>query len=153
MGRARTMLRSVLSTLTTRYKCFTQPPCVRSIEAFARAIHRRRACAQASTPAAFVGPWPFTAVERGAVCRWKNKLRTLFAALGPYIVEGSGGPFLSRMVSASVGCCSGFLNSAAVGVDILSHQKKAVFWRELVELFPNVIDYLCNPNVDPVCYS
>ncbi len=85
----------------------------------------------------------------GAVCRWKSKLRTLFAALGPYIVEGSGGPFLSRMVSASVG----FLNSAAVGVDILSHQKKAEFWRELVELFPNMIDYLCNPNVDPVCYS
>ena len=38
----------------------------------------------------------------------------------------------------------------AVGVDVLSHQKKAAFWRELVELFPNLIDYFCNPNVDPV---
>ena len=38
----------------------------------------------------------------------------------------------------------------AVGVDVLSHQKKAAFWRELVELFPNLIDYLCNPNVQPV---
>ena len=36
------------------------------------------------------------------------------------------------------------------GVDVLSHQKKAAFWRELVELFPNIIDYLCNPNVNPV---
>ena len=27
----------------------------------------------------------------------------------------------------------------AVGVDVLSHQKKAAFWRELVELFPNLI--------------
>jgi hypothetical protein len=36
----------------------------------------------------------------------------------------------------------------AVGVDVLSHQKKAAFW--LVALFPNLIDYLCNPNVDPV---
>ena len=33
---------------------------------------------------------------------------------------------------------------------MLSHQKKAAFWRELVELFPNIIDYLCNPNVNPV---
>ncbi len=38
----------------------------------------------------------------------------------------------------------------AVGVDVLSHKKKATFWRELVELFPNLIDYLCNPNVNPV---
>jgi hypothetical protein len=36
------------------------------------------------------------------------------------------------------------------GVDVLSHKKKANFWRELVELFPNIVDYLCNPNVDPV---
>ena len=41
----------------------------------------------------------------------------------------------------------------AVGVDVLSHQKKATFWRELVELFPNLIDYLCNPNVNPVRYA
>ncbi len=41
----------------------------------------------------------------------------------------------------------------AVGVDILSHKKKAAFWRELVELFPNMIDYLCNPNVNPVRYA
>jgi hypothetical protein len=39
---------------------------------------------------------------------------------------------------------------AATGVDALSHKKKAVFWRELIGLFPNMIDYLCNPDVDPV---
>jgi hypothetical protein len=42
------------------------------------------------------------------------------------------------------------LTHAAAGVDVLSHKKKAAFWRELVELFPNIIDYLCNPNVNPV---
>ena len=25
-----------------------------------------------------------------------------------------------------------------------------MFWRQLVELFPNMIDYVCNPDVDPV---
>ena len=39
---------------------------------------------------------------------------------------------------------------AAVGIDVLSHKKKAAFWRELVALFPNMIDYLCNPRLDPV---
>ena len=43
-----------------------------------------------------------------------------------------------------------FHSEAAAGVDMLSHKKKAAFWRELVELFPNMIDYLCNPNIDPV---
>ena len=42
---------------------------------------------------------------------------------------------------------------AAVGVDVLSHQRKAAFWRELVEPFPKLIDYLCNPNVNPVRYA
>jgi hypothetical protein len=44
----------------------------------------------------------------------------------------------------------GFVQGCAAGVDILSHQKKAAFWRELVELFPNMIDYMCNPNIDAV---
>ena len=39
---------------------------------------------------------------------------------------------------------------AAVGIDVLSHKKTAAFWRELVALFPNMIDYLCNPRLDPV---
>ena len=30
------------------------------------------------------------------------------------------------------------------GVDILSHKKKAVFWRTLTNAFPTLIDYLCN---------
>ena len=29
------------------------------------------------------------------------------------------------------------------GISPLSHKKKARFWRALVEMFPNVIDYLC----------
>ena len=96
MGLARTMLQSVSSTLTTRYECSTRPPCVGSIEAFARAIRRRRASAQASTPAAFVGH--SGQLSANAVCRWKTKLKALLAALGPYIVEGSGGSPLSRIV-------------------------------------------------------
>jgi hypothetical protein len=40
------------------------------------------------------------------------------------------------------------LEAAEVGV--LSHKKKAAFWNGLVELFPNIIDYLCNPNVNSV---
>ena len=43
--------------------------------------------------------------------------------------------------------------NAAIGVDLLSHTKKAGFWRSLVGLFPNMIDYLCNPNVNPVRYA
>jgi hypothetical protein len=34
-------------------------------------------------------------------------------------------------------CCS--------GVDPLSHKKKANFWRDLAESFPQLIDFLCNP--------
>ena len=30
------------------------------------------------------------------------------------------------------------------GVDILSHKKKAVFWRTLTNAFPALVDYLCN---------
>jgi hypothetical protein len=45
---------------------------------------------------------------------------------------------------------AGFHLSLFAGVDVLSHAKKAAFWRDLVELFPNMIDYLCNPNIDPV---
>jgi hypothetical protein len=37
-------------------------------------------------------------------------------------------------------------------VDTLSHKKKAAFWRELIEMLPNMIDYICNPDVDPVCH-
>jgi hypothetical protein len=43
-----------------------------------------------------------------------------------------------------------FESEAAAGVDVLSHKKKAAFWNGLVELFPNIIDYLCNPNVNSV---
>jgi len=31
---------------------------------------------------------------------------------------------------------------------ILSQKKKAQFWLGLVELFPNMIDFLCNPTID-----
>ena len=44
----------------------------------------------------------------------------------------------------------GLRTEAVAGVDVLSHKKKAMFWRNLVKLFPNIIDYLCNPNVDQV---
>jgi hypothetical protein len=54
----------------------------------------------------------------------KTALRTLLEELSPYIAEGSG-------------------------VDLLSQKKKAAFWLGLVNLFPNIIDYLCNPKVDP----
>ena len=33
---------------------------------------------------------------------------------------------------------------------MLSHTKKGHFWRELIGLYPQFIDYLCNPNVDAV---
>ena len=83
------------------------------------------------------------------VCRWKGELKTLCAEVGPYILAGSG-----RMQPIVGGCrygrSKGALTHAAAGVDVLSHKKKAAFWRELVELFPNIIDYLCNPNIDPV---
>jgi hypothetical protein len=36
------------------------------------------------------------------------------------------------------------------GLDVLSHTKKGKFWRDLVGLFPEVIDYLCNPQIDAV---
>jgi hypothetical protein len=36
------------------------------------------------------------------------------------------------------------------GLDVLSHTKKGKFWRDLVGLFPAVIDYLCNPQIDAV---
>lgn len=29
------------------------------------------------------------------------------------------------------------------GLSVISHQKKATFWRELVGLFPRLIDFLC----------
>jgi hypothetical protein len=54
------------------------------------------------------------------------------------------GPFRTSAFHASA------FQSRRAGVDALSHAKKAAFWRQLVELFPNMIDYLCNPNVDPV---
>jgi hypothetical protein len=40
--------------------------------------------------------------------------------------------------------------SFVAGLDVLSHTKKGAFWRGLVELYPNMIDYLCNPNVNTV---
>jgi hypothetical protein len=30
-------------------------------------------------------------------------------------------------------------------MDKLSHKKKAFFWRDLVAIFPTLIDYFCNP--------
>ena len=33
---------------------------------------------------------------------------------------------------------------------MLSHTQKAGFWRDIIGLFPNMIDYLCNPDVNPV---
>jgi hypothetical protein len=32
------------------------------------------------------------------------------------------------------------------GISFLSHKKKAVFWRELVEIFPTLIDFLSSPH-------
>jgi hypothetical protein len=82
----------------------------------------------------------------------KNDLRSLLGAIGPYIAEGSGASRLTAIVlrTASYFMAAMFHYQASAGVDILSHKKKATFWRELVELFPNILDYLCNPNVDPV---
>ena len=34
---------------------------------------------------------------------------------------------------------------AWAGVDPLSHKKKANFWRDLAEAFPQLIDFLCSP--------
>ena len=39
---------------------------------------------------------------------------------------------------------------SGAGLDVLSHTKKGKFWRDLVGLFPEVIDYLCNPQIDAV---
>ena len=87
-----------------------------------------------------------------ACCSLKNDLRSLLGAIGPYIAEGSGASRLTTLVlrTASYLIAAMFRYQASAGVDILSHKKKASFWRELVKLFPNIIDYLCNPNVDPV---
>ena len=78
----------------------------------------------------------------------KSDLRILLSDLSPYIIEQSGGAFFGQEGYALVGLA--FQSEAAAGVDVLSHKKKAVFWRQLVELFPNMIDYVCNPDVDPV---
>ena len=87
--------------------------------------------------------------------RLQVDLRELFSDMGPYIVHGSGKSPCSFPWSPyrTPGTTRRWLfptPSAAAGVDVLSHQKKAAFWRELVALFPNIIDYLCNPNVNPV---
>ncbi len=37
---------------------------------------------------------------------------------------------------------------AREGIGNLSHKKKAKFWRGVVQMFPNVIDFLCNPRQD-----
>ena len=33
-----------------------------------------------------------------------------------------------------------------VGLSSISHRKKAKFWRRLVDKFPRLIDFLCNPD-------
>jgi hypothetical protein len=37
-------------------------------------------------------------------------------------------------------------SACCTGLDPLSHKKKAKFWRQLAEAFPELIDFLCNPN-------
>ena len=37
-------------------------------------------------------------------------------------------------------------SACCTGLDPLSHKKKATFWRQLAEAFPELIDFLCNPN-------
>ncbi len=66
---------------------------------------------------------------------------------GAYAMESMS----ATCVRVCVVCTRTYDMCEAVGVDILSHKKKATFW--LVELFPNLIDYLCNPNVNPVRYA
>ena len=93
---------------------------------------------------AFVPGCPATKLS-SAGCRRRNDLRTLLEELSPYVAANSGGPFVSEC-----GCCPGGTPLEAAEVGVLSHKKKAAFWLGLVELFPNMIDYLCNPNVNPV---
>jgi hypothetical protein len=36
--------------------------------------------------------------------------------------------------------------AACAGLSAISHRKKATFWRELIDRFPGLIDFLCNPD-------
>jgi hypothetical protein len=79
---------SGVSTDTTHCICSTRPPCVGSIEAFLRAILKPGPGGHLKLP---VGPVDIAHRDGyDAGFRLKKDLRTLFAELGPFIIEGSG---------------------------------------------------------------
>ncbi len=71
----------------------------------------------------------------------------LLTHMAAYINESAGVIPRDRVLLSFVGC---FVHDgiAFAELSILSHSKKAAFWRELVESFPGLIDYLCNSNTN-----
>ncbi len=55
------------------------------------------------------------------LCRKDEELAELLVAMQPYLDLGSG-------------------------LSVISHKKKAKFWRAVVDIFPNFIDFLCSSN-------
>ena len=85
------------------------------------------------------------------VTRLQANLRTVFKLVHPYVAEGSGMPFDKTTLEAMpLFVVRREDETAGAGVDVLSQTKKGRFWRQLIRLFPNVIDYLCNPQIDAV---
>ena len=62
---------------------------------------------------------PNTKLSR--LCRKDEELAELLVAMQPYLDLGSG-------------------------LSVISHKKKAKFWRAVVDIFPNFIDFLCSSN-------
>ena len=85
-------------------------------------------------------------------CRLQASLRKLLLALRPYVKEGSGKWSQSFCYGSTCQGYEGLLGrrdrdwTILAGVDALCHKKKATFWRKLAESFPQLIDFLCNPD-------
>lgn len=85
-------------------------------------------------------------------CRLQASLRKLLLALRPYVKEGSGKWSQSFCYGSTCQGYEGLLGrrdrdwTILAGVDALCHKKKATFWRKLAASFPQLIDFLCNPD-------
>jgi len=88
-------------------------------------------------------------------CRLQETLRKLLFALRPYVKEGSGKWPRSFCYGSTKHHSQGHKGllgrrdrdwTILAGVDALCHKKKATFWRKLAESFPQLIDFLCNPD-------
>ena len=88
--------------------------------------------------------WP--KLRWAAMCSPQEELVGLLRAMRPYLNQDSG-TLTARSKSALEALGQGFSRRFcrfAAGLACISHKKKATFWRDLIDRFPRLIDFLCN---------